>query len=193
MTDSDDTEQLPSAGAAKVGDAIDEELLSDETDLWPKRTARSGLRLRVPTAILLALLIAAGAFWGGAAVQQSQGSPTSASAFASRFRSAASSLFSSSRARSFFGGAGAPAASGTVTEVKGNTVYVTESSGSLVTVKVGTSTAITRDAAASTSALKLGDTVIVEGSTAKNGTVTATSISASAAGLTSGSGLSSAG
>jgi hypothetical protein len=170
-------------------------LLDD--DPWPSHAAKSGIRLRVPTAVLGVLLIAAGAFWGGAAVQKSHGSSTGTGAAASRLRSlfgAAGATGSSSRtgasgAASFFKsefGGSAAAATGEFTAEVGNTIYITTSSGTLVKVVVSKSTKVTRDATASVSALKPGDTVAIDGSTAKDGTVTATSISATGSGVSSG-------
>ena len=50
------------------------------------------------------------------------------------------------------------------------------------------STAVTRNAKASQSGLRPGDTVVVQGATANNGTVTATSVAATAAGVTTAGG-----
>ena len=161
---------------------------SDDDDEWPTQAPRRGLRLRIPTAILLALLVAAGAFWGGAAVQRSQGTSTSSfAATAARFRAGlgASGASGSSAASRFFGAGSTAAATGTVTDIQGSTLYVTDASGNLVTVKVAPAVKVSRDAASSLSALRPGDTVIVQGATAKNGTVTASSVSATAAGITS--------
>jgi hypothetical protein len=156
-------------------------------DEWPDRGPRKGFRMSVPTVVLLGLLIAAGGIWGGAALQRSQGTSSGTS-------SAISSLASLFRGRgttgagAFTGGAGAfgsAAATGTVTEVTGSTLYVTNASGDLVKVTVGPSATVTRDAASSLGALQVGDTVIVQGSKASNGTVTASSVSATGAGVTS--------
>src|SRR5580698_2841437 len=61
-----------------------------EPEEWPSRGPAKGVRLRWPAAVLLALLIAGGGIWGGAALQRNQGSSTSsvASAIASRFGAA---------------------------------------------------------------------------------------------------------
>ena len=45
----------------------------DDDDEWPDRGPRKGIRMSVPTVALLALLIAAGGIWGGAALQRSHG------------------------------------------------------------------------------------------------------------------------
>ncbi len=163
-------------------------------DEWPVRTTRRGVSMRRPTAILLTLLVAAGAFWGGAAVQRSQGGSTSgaATALASRFRALVGR--GTSGASGFagaFGGGGAAstaAATGTITVVDGATLYVTEAGGSIVEVMLGPSTKVTRDAPSSAAALRPGDSVVVEGSTSKSGAVSATSVAATAAGTSAPSG-----
>jgi hypothetical protein len=62
---------------------------------------------------------------------------------------------------------------------------VTNASGALVKVTVGPSATVNRNAKSSLGSLQVGDTVVVEGSKASNGSVTATSVSATAAGVTS--------
>ena len=86
------------------------------------------------------------------------------------------------------GGAGAlgAATTGTVTSVSGSTLYVTNSSGNLVKVTVGPSATVNRNAKSSLASLQVGDTVVVQGSKATNGSVTATSVSATEAGVSSG-------
>ena len=86
------------------------------------------------------------------------------------------------------GGAGAlgGATTGTVTSVSGSTLYVTNSSGDLVKVTVGPSVTVNRNAKSSLTSLQVGDTVVVQGSKTSNGSVTATSVSATEAGVTSG-------
>jgi hypothetical protein len=74
-----------------------------------------------------------------------------------------------------------------VTDIIGSTLYVTTASGSLVAVTVGTNATVDRNAKSSLSALQPGDTVTVQGTKAKDGTVTASSVSATQSGVTSGS------
>ena len=158
----------------------------DEDEEWPDRGPRQGLRMSVPTVALLALLIAAGGIWGGAALQRSEGtssgSSASASSFASLFRGARGATTGSPLSAA---GAAGGATTGTVTEVSGDTLYVTNASGALVKVTVGPSTTVDRNAAASLGSLQVGDTVVVEGTKASSGSVTATSVSATGAGVTS--------
>jgi hypothetical protein len=164
---------------------------TNEPDDWPARGPAKGIRLGWPLAVLLVLLIAGGGIWGGAALQRSQGSSSStssiASALASRFGSRGTGGAGGTGARTF-GGASTAAATGTVTEVKGSTLYVTNASGNLVEVTLTPSTTVTRNAKTTLSGLAPGDTVVVQGTTSKSGTVTAASVAATAQGVTSGFG-----
>ena len=84
------------------------------------------------------------------------------------------------------GGAQSNATVGSVANKKGSTLYVKDSDGNLVRVKTTSHSKINRTTSTSAGAIHPGDTVIVQGSTSKNGTVTATQINATAAGATSG-------
>jgi hypothetical protein len=159
------------------------EIADDGEDEWPIRSPRAGLRLKYPTAVLLALLLAAGGLWGGATLQRAHGTTGvagGASSFAARFSSTGSAGFTRG---SFPGLSSSSAAAGIVTTIEGNTLYVTTASGGLVKVILGTSTTYTRDAKSTASAMQPGDTVIVQGTKAKNGTVSATSVADTAAGV----------
>jgi Domain of unknown function (DUF5666) len=169
---------------------------ASESEDWPARGPAKGIRINWLTALLLVLLIGGGGIWGGAALQRSQGSSTSslASSIASRFAglrgSGSGGSGTGSGGASRFGGLGSSAAAtGTVTEVQGSKLYVTNASGNLVEVDLTPSTTVTRDAKTKSSALEPGDTVVVDGTTAKNGTVTASSVSATAQGVTGAGGF----
>jgi len=166
---------LPPMGQGGTDDAI----LGDEG--WPAATAKRGVRLRTPTAVLVGLLLVVGGFWGGVILQKDEGS-SGAGGFSS-LRSGFLPGASSRTGSSLFGSGGAT--TGTVTDVIGKTLYITSSSGSLVKVTVGSSATVTRNAKSSLADLKIGDTVIVEGVKTKSGAVTASSISATAAGVSS--------
>jgi hypothetical protein len=84
-------------------------------------------------------------------------------------------------------GAGGNASAGTIASVNGNTIYLTESSGNTVKVKLASSTALTKSLSVSKNSLDPGDTVVVQGAKASNGTITASSISDSGARTTGGS------
>jgi Domain of unknown function (DUF5666) len=166
---------------------------SSEPEEWPQRGPAKGIRVNWLTALLLVILIAGGGIWGGAELQKHQGSNSTTnalSAIASRFanRGGTGTSRTGTGGAGGFGGATSAAAAGTVTEIKGSTLYITDSSGNLVEVTLTHSTTVTRNAKTTASALVPGDTVIVEGSKASNGTVTASSVSATAQGVTSGFG-----
>jgi hypothetical protein len=177
-----DMDELPVAGA-------------DPDWEWPNRTAKPGFRVRIPIAVLVMLLFAAGGLWGGAALQRSHGTTASAGAsLANLFRGARGAGAGTGTgtgtggASSFFGGGGAAsaAAAGTVTAVEGDVLYVTTASGSLEKVVYSKTTTVTRTAKSSVPALVPGDTVIVQGTKESNGSVSATSIAATQAGVTAG-------
>ncbi|HUZ21129.1 MAG TPA: hypothetical protein VMU75_11230 [Acidimicrobiales bacterium] len=163
----------------------------DADEVWPTRATARRLRLPIPAVVLLALLLAAGGFWAGAAVQKSRGAASGTSrpsGLASLFGRGGAASGSGLGAGRGLGGASTAAAAGIVTVVEGTTLYVTTASGGLVKVLVGPQAKVTRDAGTTLSTLKPGDTVVVQGTKAKNGTVSASSISATAAGVSAGFG-----
>jgi preprotein translocase subunit YajC len=139
--------------------------------------------MRVPTALLLAALVAGISFWGGSTLQKHHGATASA-AGAANF-----AALRNARARGTSGGSpgqtgsGSGGTAGTVTVIQGNTVWVTAADGSLVKVQLTKATTVTRNATTTKSALRPGDTVVVQGAAAKNGTVTASSVAATAKGV----------
>ena len=152
-----------------------DEFDADLVDLdWPAETTKTSLRLAKPTAILIGLLLLAGGFWGGITLQKNEGSSSS------------SGFPNFAAVRSALSGASSSSTTGTVTDIIGNTLYVTDSSGSLVKVTLSSSTTVSRNAKASLSALKPGDSVVVSGVKASNGQMTASSVSATQAGVSSG-------
>jgi hypothetical protein len=83
------------------------------------------------------------------------------------------------------GGGTAPVA-GKVSSVDGNTLYVTTSEGTTVKVRTSSSAKVTRTAKSRVGAVHPGDTVVITGTTAASGTVTAAQITATASGVTPG-------
>jgi hypothetical protein len=134
------------------------------------------------------VLLAAG-FWGGITLEKDEGSSTS-SGFAGFAALRSAGAGGTGSARSAFG-ASSNATIGTVTDRIGNALYVTSTSGSLIKVTLASSTSLTRNAKTSLSGLKVGDSVVVSGVKTGNGQMTASSISATAAGVSSGGGLAS--
>jgi hypothetical protein len=169
----------------------------DGDEEWVSTTTR-GIRLGVPAAVLIALVLVAGGFWGGAALQKSHGGATSTLAsLAARFRSGAAGTGATAAAGAgasrfgglFGGGAGIAGTAGTISVVNGDTLYVDDTlTGSTVKVTLTKSTTITRNADAAAIDLRPGDTVTVQGPTGSSGAVTATSVTATAPGVSSGFG-----
>lgn len=170
-----------------------------ELDELPKRPRR---KLLTPSIVGLGLvLFAACGFIGGVLVQKAQGSSATSglagSGLASRFGASGASGASgaASSFRSLFGGGGAAgggATIGTVSSIKGNTLYVTETSGNTVAVVTTPESKITKSESVGANAIHPGDSVVVNGITTSKGTVTASSVSDSGSSSTSsGSGLSS--
>jgi hypothetical protein len=157
--------------------------------------SRRGVRIAIPLAGLVAALLVAAGFFAGATLEKNhRGATSGAAALASSFRSA---RLASSTAATGTSGAGtafplasgsSAATTGTVSIVDGNTVYVLTSSGSLVKVELTSSTTITRNAKVEQVDLRPGDTVTVEGAST-DGRVVASSLSATAPGVTTTSGF----
>ena len=186
----DETAQVPAVhfGGADRGSDELSALFEGESDEWPTQGPAKGLRLPWPVAGLLVLLLAFGGLWAGAYMQRgSSSSSSSASPFGGSFSlpsGAASGRGSAGTGG--FSGTSSGGTSGTVTDIIGSTLYVTTASGNLVAVTVGTNATVDRNAKSSLAALQPGDTVTVQGTKAKDGTVTASSVSATQAGVSSG-------
>jgi hypothetical protein len=76
------------------------------------------------------------------------------------------------------GGFGGGSASfGTISSVKGGSIFVTDSTGNLVKVKLSSATKISKSLDVRRSSLHPGDTVVIRGLKNSNGTLTATSVS----------------
>jgi len=176
----------------------------DDDESWLAPDTRRKVRLTIPTLILSLLIIAAGAFWGGAVVDKHFGvkSTSSTSGLAAFSRSGAAGRFpgfgaeggtTTGGAATGAGGFGAggfttPAAEGTLTAISGNTLTVKSTTGgSTVKVVMTSSTVVTRSGKGAPGKLTVGDTIRVIG-TSKDGTVTATSVTATAAGVTTATG-----
>jgi hypothetical protein len=147
---------------------------------------------------LLAIVIAGAGFIGGVEVQKGQSSATTGAGLRGAFASALTRAgtgtgtgttgASGVAGRGGFGagagagGAGAAGATtGTVSTVSGNALYVSTAAGNTVKVTAAPSSTVTATTLSSISAVHPGDTVIVVGATNSDGSVTATSIRATAA------------
>jgi hypothetical protein len=139
------------------------------------------------TAGLATVIIAAAGFVGGVEAQKRSGTAAAGTA----------ATGAGARQAGFAGGppgaAGAQSGSGSLTtgQVKskdGSTLYVTDANGNTVKVKTTSNSKISRNASAGASAIHPGDTVVVQGTSASDGTVDATSVSATASGVTGAGG-----
>jgi hypothetical protein len=168
MTETDyETEDLTARDAewAVAGDAL------------PPRPRRAGLTRAA--IVLSAVLIATLGFIGGVEVQKQQGSSGStanaaAGGPAGGFQRGAGGGFAPP-------GGDANVTVGTVSNKRGDVLYVKDSNGALIKVKTTSTSTVNRTAKASAGAIHPGDTVVVQGSTSKGGTVTASRITATSA------------
>jgi hypothetical protein len=145
------------------------------TDELPRRPRR---KLATPlTATLAAVLIAALGFIGGVQVQKSSADSRRAAGF---------TRGGGTGAGGFTPRGSSDATVGTVADVDGKTLYVTDSSGTTIRVRTTSSSKVSRTAVAKAGQVHPGDTVIVQGTKSSSGTVTATSVTATAKNATSG-------
>jgi len=162
---------------------------------------------------LLAIVLCAAGFYAGVRVEKGQlaNSPSTTTSaagarggFAARFGGAgagagAGTGTGSSSSASGRGGAGGFAAAasgnasfGTVSAIDGKTLYLTQvATGNVIKVNLSGATKITKNVSVGRSAIRPGDTVVVQGLKESNGTITATSVSDTGAstGVGAGAGL----
>ena len=160
------------------------ELVDDRDDSVSEMIlTRRKRRLPILTAILVLAAAAGGAFIGGAEIQKHYG--TAAASSGTGALPSASALAARFRAGGFPGGA-VPGATGgtagTVTLIKGSTLYVTDTSGNTVAVRTTSGSRVTKTAGGSVRTIHPGDTVTVTGKQAKNGSYTASAITIASSG-----------
>ena len=157
---------------------------------WPAQTRKARISMRPLTAVLTVILIAAVAVYAGARLEKSHGgaatssSGSLASAFAAR-RAGGFGGFGAGRTGTGAAGAASGLTTGTVTEVTPKLLYLTSSTGALVKIRLTSKTTFTRTAASPKGGLTLGDTAIVRGAKNASGVLVATSVIATAKGVTS--------
>jgi hypothetical protein len=195
------TEEYPTIASALMtpGHATEDLAFDgDAEDEWPVRGPARGVRLALPTAGLVAVVLVAAGFWSGAIVQRNHGGSSAGGAggagsgFA-RFRSGqggSTGTGTTTTGAPTFGGGGAGAGSsgtsGTISVVNGNTLYILTSAGALVKITLGPSTTITRNAKSQAVGIRPGDSVVVQGAASSKGDIAATSVSATAPGVSAG-------
>lgn len=187
------TEKWPTLAGEPVSPStpLDDLPFDEANEEWATAGPARGIRLRLPMLALLAVILVAAGFWGGAIVEKDQGSSAAAGAaagLAGRFAAGAARGAGGATGATGFGAATTQGTTGTISVVDGNTLYVLTTSGSLVKVTLAPSTTVTRNAKATQGQLQPGDSVDVQGATGKSGTVTATSVAATASGVTSSGG-----
>jgi hypothetical protein len=149
---------------------------------WPTQSRSTRISVRPLTALLTVALIAICAVYAGARLEQRERGTTAASSgfpttpFGARTRG--------SGATGALGAAGG-GTTGTVTQVSRKLLYLTSSTGALVKVRLTAKTTFTRTAASPTGGLALGDTAVVRGAKDASGVLVATSVIATAKGVTS--------
>ena len=169
--------------SSRVNNEVFDVLFGGENEAWPEQSTKKGMRASWPIAVLVALLLVIGGVGLGAYLQRSHSTTSTAATGRAGFAGFGGAAAGGAGAAGG-GAATSDVTSGTVTDIIGSTVYVTNSSGNLVKVTVSSTTTIDRNAASSVAGLKPGDTVTVQGPTEKNGSVLAASISATAKGVT---------
>jgi Domain of unknown function (DUF5666) len=194
----------PQPPAAEPYDDYDDGF-DDELPVRPRPSYLTPL-----TALLMALILGGVGFYVGIRVEKSKTSSTGGtSAFARAFSGAGTGTAGATGGTSKTGAASRTAASGTggfaarfaagglggaaggtagsVSSVSGNTIYVTETGGNTVKVKLSGATKISKSEGVSRKKLYPGDAVVIAGSASSNGTVHATSVTDSGASSTGAS------
>lgn len=152
-------------------------------------------RLGPITISLIVLAMAAGAFYGGVQVEKhnvtasSSGTGAAAAAAFARLRAGAGAATTGrGGAAATTGGGGFSGASGTITVVDGNNIYVTAADGSIVKVITSPASQYSVTSSGTIASLHPGDNVTVVGPSDGNGNVTATSVTDTGAGGGTGGG-----
>ena len=174
-----------------------------ETLARPGRPRRQLFNRR--SAILLALVVGVTGFYVGVRVEKGQLSsssstglslPSSLPLLAGSGASSRGATGTSSGSRSSLSGLGAfgggGTSIGTVSNINGKTIYISDTSGNTVKVRLSSASKITKSLTVGKKAVRPGDSVVIRGAKSSNGTLSATSISDSGA-STTGSGSSGSG
>lgn len=132
--------------------------------------------MNVILAIVLIVVAAGGAFYGGMRYQKSK-TPTRPAGLAGfNFGGAGGTNGTGGRFFRTGGGTAGGVVRGTISAVNGTSVTVQETNGSSKIVILGTNVAISKSESASTSDVATGQTVMVVGTTNSDGSITATDI-----------------
>jgi hypothetical protein len=198
MSYQDPTIQYPPPGAPEYQTMPlpQDDYVDDEDEEWVNQ-APKGLRIAPITGILALVLFAVCGFWGGAVLQKhhdksTRTTTTGAAAFAGlaagrRAAAAAGGTGTgtgtgATGAGGGFGGRGGTA--GTVSDVEGSTVFLTDSAGNILKVNLAPTTRVTKTTSAAPSDIQLGDSVIVTGAKGTDGSTAAVTVVIVPAGTT---------
>jgi hypothetical protein len=123
-------------------------------------------------AVVLAVALAAGSFYGGMAYQRNQANQIRNQFLASRGLTANGAGNGSTQRRSFFGGGGA---TGQVKSISGNTLSISTAQ-NVTTVNLSNSTRIEKAAPGAVNDIQPGEQVIVSGQRDTSGNINATQV-----------------
>jgi hypothetical protein len=170
--------------------------IGDEADgQVPRRPRRQFFNRRV--AALLAAVACAAGFYAGVQIEKGQVRTSSASATlpalsaggGSGARTATRGVTGSAGAGGLPGGGpgGANGSVGTISSVSGRALYLKDSSGNTVKVKLSSATKLTKSLSVSRKSVRPGDSVVIQGVKNSQGVLVASSVSDSGASSTSSS------
>jgi hypothetical protein len=166
--------------STKTEPVLDEPLI--EGGEWPDAAAEVQIgkrpsRLTPVTGGLLALAIAAVGFVGGVLIEKGQTGSSGGAALPGGLQALGGGPVGLAAAQS-----GGGTTLGTVANVTGRTLYVTDAQGNTIKVLTTKGSTVTRSASSKVGDIHPGDSVVIQGQQRRSGTVKAQSIRASAAG-----------
>ena len=165
--------------AAGTSELPDNELLSEILARRRRRLPKATIALAALLVVELAFVVGAEVqkHWGTAAARSSPTNPAAAAFARARASGGLPSFAGRGAPAGGFGAAAGSGTTGTVTLIKGSTLYVTDSSGNTVLVKTTPASRVTKTVASSVKNVRPGAVVTIVGPQAKDGSYTATSIS----------------
>lgn len=172
--------------AVQRAPAFEDELAGHELPSRPRHRLLGASANPLGVALLCALLTALG-FIGGVLVEKSEAKPGAATVGASALTTRVAALRSGGsggglgRAAAAAAARGGTSTVGQVAYVSGRTLYVTGFEGNTIKVTAAPGASVTRTVKTSLKAIRPGETVIVTGSSGRNGAIRAQSIRASEA------------
>ncbi len=180
---------------------IEDGYVDDIDEEWVNQ-APKGLRIPPLIGILVLVLFAVSGFWGGAVLQKHHDKSTRTTATGATGTGAAGAGAAARRAAAGgaggfggfggAGGAGGGAAAGrtigTVSDVEGSTVFVTDASGAIVKINLAPATKITKTTSGTAADIQLGQSVIVTGAKGTDGSTAAATVTIVPAGATGAGG-----